>query len=120
MMRLVVLVLLLLAGAKIWTHEQIFRSAAEEALIAAYRDKAVATCRAVPAANARQKLAGAFESASAHVRIGNPDVSVSIWDVNHTAWPLRYTYPYIVLDTADAALRCSYDVKLGQAHLTQL
>ena len=44
-MRAFVLLLALLAGLKIWASEQLFRSAAEEALVAAYRDRAVAACQ---------------------------------------------------------------------------
>ena len=44
-MRAVVMILALLAGLKIWAHDQMFRSGAEEALIAAYRERAIAACQ---------------------------------------------------------------------------
>lgn len=127
MMRLVVMVLALLAGAKIWTQEQIYRSATEDALMHAYRGQAIASCRAAPlpaatgssADPARRHLAAGFaQPASARLEIGNRDVSVAIWEVDHAAWAMRYTYPYIVLETTAPAARCAYDVKLGKAQIT--
>ena len=44
-MRAVVMILALLAGLKIWAHDRMFRSGAEEALIAAYRERAIAACQ---------------------------------------------------------------------------
>jgi hypothetical protein len=128
MMRLAIAVLLLLAGAKIWTQEQIYRSATEDALLQAYRATAIASCRAAsqPAAartsatNPKQ-IAAAFASPSrTHLEIGNRDVSVPIWEVDHAAWAMRYTYPYVILEADNPAARCSYDVKLGRASISLL
>ena len=126
MMRLVVIVLALLAGAKIWTQEQIYRSATEDALLQAYRGKAIATCRAAPTTKAAaaektppRTVADAFaQPQRAHLEIGNRELSVPIWEVDHAAWAMRYTYPYIVLETATPAARCAYDVKLDRASVT--
>lgn len=126
MMRLAVMILALLAGAKIWTQDQIFRSAAEDALIGAYKAKAIESCRGaeLPAAiatqseEARRKLADAFATpAATRLEIGNRDIDVRIWEVDHVAWAMRYKYPYIVLDAAAAgpSVSCSYDIKLGRA-----
>lgn len=131
MLRPVAMVLALLAGAKIWTQEQLYRRATEEALVSAYQARAIATCRAVqPSGNAgtlnaaaQRNLSDAFaKPASIHLVIGNPDVPVQIWDVDHAAWAMRYTYPYIVLETGSPgqAARCSYDVKLNRAQISLL
>jgi len=121
--------LALLAGAKIWTQEQLYRSATEEALLHAYRSVAIATCRSasLPAnagslgQSSRQRIAAAFAApVGAHLEIGNRDMSVPIWEVDHAAWAMRYTYPYIVLEAAAPAARCAYDLKLGTAHITLL
>ena len=45
MMRALVLVLAVLAGAKIWTQERLYREGAEEALLLAYRERAMAACQ---------------------------------------------------------------------------
>lgn len=130
MMRFIAVSLALLAGAKIWTQEQIYRSATEEALLHAYRSQAIASCRTAPLPKTstndtnqtlRQRITAAFAApSSARLQIGNPDMSVPVWELDHAAWPLRYTYPYIVLETSAAAARCTYDVKLGSARITLL
>lgn len=131
MTRIAVIALALLAGAKVWTQDQIYRSATEDALIAAYRAKAIETCRnsgppkglANSSEAVRRKLASAFATpADTHLEIGNPDIDVSIWQVDHTAWPMRYKYPYIVLETdkTSTPARCSYDIKLDRASITLL
>ena len=47
-MRALVLALALLAALKIWAQYTSFRSAAEQALVVAYRDRAVTACRNEP------------------------------------------------------------------------
>ena len=138
MMRFIAVSLALLAGAKIWTQEQIYRSATEEALLHAYRSQAIASCRAapLPAAAAassvptsrnqtrqvsHQHIASGFATpTAARLEIGNRDISVPIWEVDHAAWAMRYTYPYIVLETSTPGARCSYDVNLGRAQISLL
>lgn len=130
MMRFIAVSLVLLAGAKIWTQEQLYRSATEEALVHAYRSQAIAFCRAAPlpatspgdaSRTSRQRLASAFAAPTiARLEIGNRDMSVPIWELDHAAWAMRYTYPYIVLETSSPAARCSYDVKLGKAQISLL
>lgn len=129
MMRFIAVSLAFLAGAKIWTQEQIYRSSTEDALLQAYRSQAIASCRTAPQAAGsgvidrpvRQRIASALATPSAtRLEIGNRTISVPIWDVNHAAWAKRYTYPYIVLETADPAARCAYDVKLGTAQISLL
>ena len=132
MMRFVVLILAVLAAGKVWTQDRIFRSAAEDALLSAYRAKAIETCRKAPAAanasaspetaNLRQIAQAFAQPLSARLEIGNPDVDVHLWDVDHAAWAMRFKYPYIVLDAGAPApiARCSYDVTLDKASITLL
>lgn len=131
MMRLVVVALAALAGGKIWTQDQIFRSAATDALIHAYRAKAIEACRkapvpqgtAAPTEAAQKLLASAFAAPAAlRLEIGNPDVDVALWQVDHAAWPMRYKYPYLVLEAGSPApvARCSYDVTLDRAAIRTL
>ncbi|MGD9785593.1 MAG: hypothetical protein AB7E80_07815 [Hyphomicrobiaceae bacterium] len=126
MMRIVVVVLALLAGAKVWTQDQIYRTAAEEALIAAYAGKAVEACRraelpdmAATRTEASRRLLADAWSTSAHRRvvIGDSSVNVAVWEVEHAAWPLRYRHAYVVMEAGapDPFARCSYDVKLDRA-----
>ena len=126
-MRAVVLVLVGLAGLKIWTHEQIFRSAAENALIGAYRDRAIEACHKDTAKDRRKDNRGGASAAlvanpwanpaAVHLVIGRSDVDVAIWDVDNALWAVRYRYPQIVLDgnAQSGELTCRYDVTLGTA-----
>ncbi len=122
-MRAVVLVLAGLAGLKIWTHDQIFRSAAEEALVQAYRGPAVEACFKGTRRDSRPAAGPNPWAAPASVRLvmGRSDVDVAIWDVDNALWVMRYKYPLLVIDAGGAAagLVCEYDVTLGTAAVTR-
>lgn len=131
LMRSVVLVLAILAVAKVWTQDRIYRSAAEDALIHAYRARAIDGCQRATRADsplapneaARATLVQAWAKPDKlSVVIGNPDVQVHIWEVDHAAWAMRFKYPYVVLDAGVPApvARCSYDVLLDRASVTAL
>lgn len=135
-MRAFVLLLAVLAGLKIWASEQLFRSAAEEALVAAYRDRAVAACqreaaapRDYPARDAKAVIAAHAAAAQAwgkhadiRLVIGKRSVEVNIWDTDNALWNMRYKYPYLVLAApAGTGLgACEYDITLGQTAITRL
>ncbi|MBL8565074.1 MAG: hypothetical protein JNM89_05095 [Hyphomicrobiaceae bacterium] len=131
LLRSVVVVLVILAATKVWTQDRIYRSATEEALIHAYRVKAVEGCQRAtraetplaPTEQARATLVHAWTRPERlTLVIGNPEVKVSIWEVDHAAWGMRYRYPYLVLDAGSPApfARCSYDVILDRASVTSL
>ncbi|MFN3868970.1 MAG: hypothetical protein ACK4MF_07895 [Hyphomicrobiaceae bacterium] len=126
-----VVVLALLAAGKVWTQDRIYRSAAEEALIHAYRDRAVDGCQRATRATspltpndaARLALIQAWSKPDRlSLVIGNPHVDVNIWEVDHAAWAMRYKFPYLVLDAGmpKPFARCSYDVMLDRADVTAL
>lgn len=130
-MRSVVVALALLAGAKVYTQDKIYRSATEDALIHAYRAKAVDMCQRAttaesavsPSDGARRALSHAWgKPASLRLVIGNSDVDVRIWEIDHAAWAMRFKYPYVVLEAGEPTpfARCSYDVMLDRASITAL
>ena len=45
MLRALVIALAVLAGAKIWTQDRLYRDGAQDALIRAYRERAIAACQ---------------------------------------------------------------------------
>ena len=45
MLKALVITLALLAGAKIWAQDRLFRDGAQEALIGAFRERAMAACQ---------------------------------------------------------------------------
>jgi hypothetical protein len=126
-MRVVVIVLAVLAGAKLLAQELIARSAMEEALIAAYRDRAVEACqnaaskdlRAAPLAGVRT---GWTKPSEIRLAIGRRDLEVKIWDLDNALWPERFKHPLLVVVPPEglAGLVCEFDVTLGQAALARL
>lgn len=132
-MRAFVLVLALLAGLKIWASEQLFRSAAEEAVVNAYRERAVAACqreagREVAGRDAARELrSGSLMAAAwakpAQIRlvIGKRNLEVNIWDRDNALWNTRYKSPYLLLSPPEGTGLgvCEYDVTLGQAAISR-
>ncbi len=121
-MRFVVLFLAVLAGLKVWTQDRLYRSAAGEALIAAYQERAVGACQAKPKADARGQplVVGALDWSKAKaddIMFGNPAIEIAVWQVDHALWNARYRNPILRLKFEDRLTRivCDYDVLAGQA-----
>ena len=145
MLRVFVAVLAVLAGVKVWTQERLYREGARDALLLAYRDRAIAACqmsapdapanapmsraadpigrlseRAAPATTASLPLWTRPSSVS--LSIGRASAPVSIWEVNNELWPARFKHPHVVLTAKDHLPYqvCEYDVIEGRAYVTQL
>jgi hypothetical protein len=135
MMRALVILLALLAGAKLWTQERLYRDGAREALLLAYRDRAIAACQmsAPPTADPIGRLSDRSapvstaslplwtKPSSVAIAIGRSNAPVSIWEINNELWPARFKHPHVVLTANDRAphVVCEYDVIEGRAYLTQ-
>lgn len=124
-MRALVLVLAGLAGMKIWTHDHIYRSATEDALVHAYRERAIEACQKDRGKSAKVSAAVAMpfaNPAAISLVIGKRDVDVAIWDVENALWPVRYKYPLLVLKGGGPGpdLVCEYDMTLGTATVARL
>jgi len=124
MMRALVFVLAVLAGAKILAQERLYREGAEDALIKAYRERAMAACQSQEASRDRSVSAAAprwTRPASVELVIGRKSVHVNLWEIHNALWPARFKHPQLVL-TAQAGSSgpvCEYDVIEGRAYLTQ-
>lgn len=123
-MRLLVLALALLAGSKVWFQESVFRAGAEEAIVAAYRDRAADACRKSPPITTRGTTRAGqtidwTRPQSITLSAGNRTVAVGLWQVDHPLWNARFRNPYLVLTPADpnAGLVCKFDVLSGEAGL---
>lgn len=118
-MRTIAIVLAALFVIKIAVQEYIWRAATEEALVAAYAERAVEACRH----NAKAKGLPAADAArprDVRFTVGNPDADVSLWDVNNKQWTKRYRTPYLrlTLSNGEKRLACSYDLVQKQAEVT--
>lgn len=115
-MKAVILILGLLAAAKIGMSEYLFRTATRDVIVAAYKDRAIDACRRDAARDAKTAAAaGSVWSKPGDIRlvIGKSELDVYPWQVDHHLWLARFRNPYLLLTTAPgggAALVCEYDV----------
>jgi len=120
-MKTLVLALALLAIAKVGYQEYMVRSATNEVIVAAYRDRAISACQRDAGG---QTLAAA--SAWAHPRsikvlIGKNNLDVHIWQVDHALWNARYRNPYLFLAAGDDARTfCEFDIVHGTASVFRM
>jgi len=118
-MRPFVLALALLAGLKIWIQDSVYRTAAEEAVVLAYRARAADACasmsRSATLESGARTAADWSAGAEPHLTVGNPTLPVRIWEFDHELWNARFRQPYLVLSTPGAAQSCTYDILAGTA-----
>lgn len=121
-MRALVVVLAILAGVKIWTHQSLFRAASEQALLKAYGSSAMASCQKTSRRgidllpNMRQAIDWS-QVHSAKVVIGDDTVDVALWQVDHKDWAQRFKMPYIHLKVGQVKKPhvCIFNVMTGTA-----
>lgn len=124
-MRSVVIILVLLASLKVWTQDRMYRSVMDEALVAAYRERAIEVCRSAAAKTIPVALTSAGPelwgtASTAEVTLGDGDVDVAIWDTQNPLWPQRFRNPHLILTgTRDPGTHCAYDLHAGVATLSR-
>jgi hypothetical protein len=123
--RVLVIILAVLAAIKIWMQQDLQREAAEEALLAAYREHALAACRDLPQTDARgMPLAvSAFDWRKAdrgEIRFGNAQIRVPFWQIDNANWNARYRNPVVRLHVGNShtKLACDYDILTASAYVT--
>ena len=126
-MRTVLFGLILLAVGKVWFQDHSYRTAMSDAVVEAYRDRAIEICRRTALRRGTGSDLGDDTSAStsawgaaskAEAVIGNPDISVAIWDTENPLWNRRFHDPHLVLTSTNSAARCAYDVRQGGVTIT--
>ncbi|MDH4983894.1 hypothetical protein [Hyphomicrobium sp. D-2] len=122
MLKVVVAVLAVLAVAKLWAQDRLYRDGAEEALLQAYRDRAIAACQSAPPEIISASAMPLWtQPASVDLVIGRADVDVRIWQLDSEQWPARFRHPHVVLTLDDRATPiCRYDVIEGRAYVTPM
>lgn len=121
-MRAIVFALALLACLKVWTQHALYRAASEQALLKAYGAQAVSACqrqaqRSIKVSlDSRTKIDWSHNQ-SVKVVMGNPDLDVSLWQVDHKLWDQRYKTPFIHISADKNAFgqTCIYNVIAGTA-----
>jgi len=121
-MRVLVIVLTLLAAAKIGAHQYLIGSAKNEIIISAYRDRAVGACREAARAKRMDVPSSWARDGAVSLVIGKSNLDVALWQVDHALWHKRYKSPYLLLSLSEAPLRvlCEFDITQGAAALVAL
>ncbi len=126
-MRWLVITLALMAGAKVWFQDTLFRSGAEQALVSAYRHEAIKACKRQPQRDAHGRTLAAFLVDWAHpssvtLSAGNRNLPVYLWNVDDPRWNARFKNPHLVLASGDihSGLVCTFDILTGETNLARL
>jgi hypothetical protein len=122
-MRALILALALLAAAKVWFQDNIYRSGTEEALIAAYRARAADACARsallMQPAPLQDKPVDWATEAEPRIAVGNPAIPVHVWQLEHEQWNARFRQPYLILQASHANLSCAYDLLADRAEIAR-
>ncbi|MDX2307526.1 MAG: hypothetical protein NW216_04740 [Hyphomicrobium sp.] len=126
-MRILVAVLAVLAGLKVWTGDWLYRAGLEDAVRLAYHADAVSACQRQRTTDGRglPLAVGTLDwsrAGTGEIMTGNARVSVGFWEVDHVLWNQRYRNPVIRLRLGDAISRvaCDYDVIARRAEVSAL
>lgn len=121
-MRVLVLVLVLLAAAKIGTQQYLITSTKNEIIIATYRDRAVDACR--QEARTKKLDFPVAWSGRDDIRlvIGKASLDISLWQVDHALWQARYKNPYLLFESGPPKHRlfCEFDIAQDTASVMRM
>ncbi|HEU4380678.1 MAG TPA: hypothetical protein VFR73_19070 [Hyphomicrobiaceae bacterium] len=113
MMKPMLIVLAVLATAKVLHHEYLFRTSTRDVIIQAYRERAVLACQR----DALGTMLGVSPQAwstpnSITLAIGKRNLDVHLWQVDHKNWSARYRNPYLFISAGQrsTAVTCEYDI----------
>jgi hypothetical protein len=113
-MKLLVLILALVASAKLVYQEHLYRASTGAAIVAAYQVDAVQACRR--AARSSDLGAALAKPQSVAFQVGNRDLDVFIWQIDSADWRARFTAPYVLITPRGRSdLHCAYDVRRRSA-----
>jgi hypothetical protein len=122
-MKAIVILLALLAAAKLGYQEYLFRGGARDALVGAYKEHAVQACQK----DARSLTLGMGAQAWANPKairlvIGKSSIDVYPWQVDHALWNARYRNPYLLLTASQrtATVSCEYDIVNAAASVSRM
>lgn len=110
-MRNVIVVLLLAVAAKLGINYWNYRLGMEEALIAAFSQRASEACRSDAKSRGFPPSLVLARPGEVRVVVGASDLDVWLWDVGNASWAKRYRTPHLLLalQSSDGNLQCSFD-----------
>jgi hypothetical protein len=112
-MKTVVFILVLLAALKLGHQEYLYRAGTRDAIIAAYKDRAVQACqkdgRTASLGLTSQVWAN---SPSVQFVVGKSNLDVQLWQVDNQLWSARYRNPFLILvaGSRTGQIYCEYDI----------
>ena len=113
MMKPVLIILALLATAKIAHQEYLFRTSTRDVIIRAYKERAVQACQK----DALGTMLGVSPQvwnnpSSISLSIGKRSLDIHFWQVDHEMWNARYRNPYLFISAGErsGAATCEYDI----------
>jgi hypothetical protein len=122
-MKAIAIFLAFLAAAKLGYQEYLFRIAARDALVAAYKVHAVEACQR----DTKSHNFGISPQAWANPKairlvIGKSSLDVYPWQIDHAKWDARYRNPYLVLTAAQRSgdIACEYDINNAAASISRI
>ena len=118
MMKPLLIVLALLAAAKITHHEYLFRTSTREVIIQAYKERAVQACQKDALGTMLGVNPQTWSSPnSITLAIGKRNLEVHLWQVDHKLWNARYRNPYLFLTAGPRSERvlCEYDNRVSKS-----
>jgi hypothetical protein len=121
-MRAFVLALALLAALKIWAQDTSFRNAAEQALVAAYRDRAVTACRKEPQKSRISPELAAFAtdwSNGVEVHLSAKGSTFRFGQFGEELWNAPPKTLLLVLTSGAVGLTCTFDLAAGTAEISR-
>jgi hypothetical protein len=122
-MRNLVILVALLAAAKIGYQEYLFRVSAREVIVATYQERALQTCqKQAKGGNAAPHTTAWNKPSSVSLVIGKSNLDVYFWQINNSMWNARYRNPYlfIVAEEKPAYVFCEYDILNGAASVYRM
>lgn len=116
-MRAVVVLLILLAAGKVGYNEYLYRSATNDIIITAYRDRAIAACQRDSRGQGAASPAAWTKPQNIKLVIGKSNLDVYFWQVDHALWSARFRNPYLFVTATEAPSRvyCEFDIVHGAA-----
>ncbi len=105
-MRILIFFLLALALGKVGAQSYIRQQSANETIVSAYREHALAAC---------QQNGQKTPNVSVELVIGKSDLNVRLWQTGHAQWSARYKDPFILIKSKanDRAVICEYNINRG-------
>ena len=122
-MKAIVILLALLAAAKVGYHEYLYRASTRDAVIGAYKEHAVQACQKDTATLTLGLSPQAWSNArSIRLVIGKSSLDVYPWQVDHALWNARYRNPYLHLTASQrsATIGCEYDIVNAAASVSRM